>query len=53
VADNENRSRVVAEQLLQEIERLDVEVVGRFVENHQIGRPREGSREHQPPALAA
>ena len=52
MADEENRSGIVAEQLLQEVERLDVEVVGRLVENEQVGRLRQRPRKHEPSTLA-
>ena len=53
MADEQDRAGIVAEQFLQEIERLDVEIVGRLVEHQQVGRLRQRAREHQPPALAA
>ena len=53
MADEKDCSGIVAEQFLQEIERLDVEVVGRLVENEQVGRLRQRPREHEPPPFAA
>ncbi len=53
VADDQDRGRIVGEQFLEQFERLDVEVVGRFVEHQQVGGPREQARQQQPVALAA
>ena len=38
---------------LEQLQRLDVEIVGRLVEHEHVGRPREQPREQQPVALAA
>jgi chloramphenicol 3-O-phosphotransferase len=38
VADQEQRARVVLQQLLEQFQRLDVEVVGRLVEHQHVGR---------------
>ena len=37
----------------EELQRLDVEIVGRLVEHEDVGRPREQPRQQQPVALAA
>ena len=37
VADQQHRAGIVGQQLLQQIQRLDVEVVGRLVEHQQVG----------------
>ena len=43
----------LAEQLLEQLERLDVEVVGRLVEHQHVRRPGEQPRQQQAVALAA
>ena len=53
VADQEHRSGKVRDELLEQLQRLDVEVVGRLVEDQHVGGPREQPREQQPVALAA
>jgi hypothetical protein len=54
VADEQHRAGIVAEHVLQHVERLDVEVVGRLVQHQDVrGRLRQGPRQHQPAALAA
>jgi DNA-binding response OmpR family regulator len=53
VADQEERAVVVLQQLLEQVEGLDVEVVGRLVEHQHIGRPRKEPRQQQAVALAA
>ena len=44
---------IVRQHFLQKIEGFEVEIVRRLVEHQQIRRPRQGSRQHQPAALAA
>ena len=44
---------IVGEHLLQEVEGFEVEVVGRLVEDEEVGGLRERAGEHQPAALAA
>ncbi len=53
MADDQDRAGIVAEQLLQQVERLEIEIVGRLVEHHQVRRLRQRARQHQPAALAA
>ena len=53
VADQDHGAGIVRDQFLQQVERLEVEVVGRFVQHQQVRRAREGACEHQPPALPA
>ena len=53
MTDEENCPLVLAEQLLQQIERFDVEVVGRLVEHDQVRRGRESDGERQSAALAS
>ena len=53
VADEQHRAVELADQLLEQLQRLDVEIVGRLVEHQHVGRPREQPREQQPVALAA
>ncbi len=45
--------RIVLQRLLEQLERLDVEVVGRLVQHEHVGGLREQPREQQPVALAA
>ena len=53
MADQEQRAGVFLQRRLQQLERLDVEVVGRLVQHQQVRRPREQAREQQAVALAA
>ena len=53
MADHHHGARVVGEHLLQKIERLEIEIVGRLVEDEEVGGPRQGPRQHQPAAFAA
>ncbi len=53
MADEQHGARKVGNQLLEELERFDVEIVGRLVHHEDIGRTREQTREHQAVALAA
>ena len=53
VAHDEQRSGELEQQLLEQVERLDVEIVRRLVEHEQVERSREQPREQQPVSLAA
>ena len=53
VADDEQRAGELEQQLLEQVERLDVEIVRRLVEHEQVERAREQPREQQAIALAA
>ena len=53
MAHEEHRPVVVLQQVFQQFKRIDVEVVGRFVQHQHIGRPRKQARQQQPVALAA
>jgi len=53
VADDQQRARPFRQLCLQQLERLEVEVVGGLVEHQDIGRPREQPGQQQPVALAA
>jgi hypothetical protein len=53
VADQDQRARPAVEQVLQLVERLDVEVVGGLVEQQDVGVVHEQPEELQPPPLAA
>ncbi len=53
MADQDHRAGIGGDDFLQQVERLDVEIVGRLVEDQQVGRPGEDAREHQPRPLAA
>ncbi len=47
MADKDNGSGKARNQLLQKIERFHIEIIGRLVEDQQIGRPRQNTRQHQ------
>ena len=49
----QQRARIRLQRILQQFERLDVEVVGGFVQHQQVGRLRKKPREQQAVALAA
>ena len=53
MADEQQRSRPVEKHLLEQLQRLDVEIVGRLVEHQHVRRACEQAREQQPVALAA
>ena len=53
VRDEQDGAGVVLQRGLEELERLDVEVVGRLVEHQHVGGPGEEAGEEQAVALAA
>ena len=53
MAHEEERAVVLHQQFFQQLQRLDVEVVGRLVQHQHVGRPREQARQQQTVALAA
>ena len=53
MADEQQRAGPLGQLRLEQFERLDVQVVGRFVEHQHVGRAREQPRQQQPVALAA
>ena len=53
VADDQHRLAELAEVLLQPLDRLEIEVVGGLVEQHQVGRGGELRREAHAATLAA
>ena len=53
MADEQQRARPLGQLRFEQLERLDVEVVGRLVEHQHVGRPREQPRQQQAVALAA
>ena len=52
MADHEDGAGIVLQQLFEQLQRLDVEVVGRLVEHQHIGRLGEQTRQQQAVALA-
>ncbi len=53
MADDEHRAVIIGDDLLQQVERLEVEVVGRLIEDQQVRFPGELARQQEPRALAA
>ncbi len=53
VADQQQRPRPLEQLFFEQLQRFEVEIVGRLVENEHIGRPREHPRQQQAIALAA
>ena len=53
VADDDERAGPAVEQVLERVERVDVEVVGRLVEQDDVGLAHEQPQDLQPAALAA
>ena len=53
VGDDEQRAGARGQMPREPVDRLDVEVVGRLVEQQQLGRVEQQPRERDPPALAA
>ena len=53
MADQQHGAGIVADHLLEHVERFQVEIVGRLVEHQQVRRLRQRPRQHQAAALAA
>ena len=53
MADQEDRAVIVLQQLFQHVQRLDVEVVGWFIQHQNIGGAGKQTRQQQAVALAA
>ena len=53
MADQDDGAGIVRDHLLQQIEGLEVEIVGGLVEHQQVRGLRQGAGQHQPVALAA
>jgi hypothetical protein len=53
VGDQQHRAVVAAERVLERLAALDVEVVGRLVEDQQVGAGVDEDRQRQPLTLAA
>ena len=53
MADQHHRAVEIVERLQQLVARVDVEMVGRLVEDQQIGLVERRQRQHQPRPLAA
>ena len=53
MAHQQQRARELQQQLLEQVERLDVEVVGRLVQHQHVGRLGEEPGQQQPVPLAA
>jgi len=53
MAHDEHRAAVGLDQIFQQLQCLDVQVVGGFVQNQDIGRPGKQSCQQQAVALAA
>ena len=47
MADDQHRAVIIGDDFLQQIERFEVEIVGRFVEHQKVRRPRKFAREQQ------
>ena len=53
MADDQHGPRIVADHLLQEVERFKIEIVRRLVQNQQVRGLRQRTGQHQSAALAA
>src|SRR5262249_40026132 len=53
MADDQKRTFVACKQFLQEVERFEIEIIGRLIKNEKVGWLSERPREQQPPSLAA
>ena len=53
MADQQHGAFVLAQHVLQQVQRFQIEVVGRLVEDHQVRRLGQRHREHEAAALAA
>ncbi|MNT03672.1 hypothetical protein D3C72_1382190 [compost metagenome] len=53
MADQEHGAVVLLDQFFQQLQGVDVEVVGRFVQHQHVGRAREQARQQQAVAFAA
>ena len=52
VADEDQRAAEVFERLEEHVLRVEIEVVGRLVEQQRVGRAQQHARDRQPGALA-
>ncbi len=52
MADEEDGARVFFQQLFQQFQGIDIQVVGRLIENQHVGRLGEQARQQQTVALA-
>src|SRR5579872_2427809 len=52
VAHQQERPGVILQPLLEELQRLDIQVVGRLIEHDEVRRPRKQSRQQQTIAFA-
>ncbi len=53
VAHDEHRAIVVLQQLLQQLQGVNVQVIGRFIQHQHVGGSGEQTRQQQAIALAA
>ena len=53
MADQQHGAGIVGEPFLQQVERLQVQIVGRLIEHQQVGRPSKRASQRQPGALPA
>src|SRR6478735_4224207 len=53
VADDQNRPLIIRDHLLKQVERLEVEVVGRLIENEEVRLTRKLARQQQARPLSA
>ena len=53
VADDQHRPVIIGDHFLQQVERFQIEIVGRLVEHQQVRCAREFARQQQPRPLAA
>ena len=53
MADQDHGAFIVAEHLLEHIERFQIEIIGRLVQHQQVGGLGQRPRQHQAAALAA
>ena len=52
MADEEHRAFVLLQQVFQQLQRVDVQVVGGLVQHQHVGRARKQPRQQQAVALA-
>ena len=53
MADQQQRAGIIGQHLLEQVQCLDVEIVGRLVEDQQVAGLCQDLRQQQPVALAA
>ena len=52
MADHDDGAGIIGDHFLQQVERLEIEIIGGFVEHEEVRGQGQGARQHQASALA-